>query len=331
MSGSWTRFQRWQFSLSLKAALVALTVGTAFAQTQKPAIPTHTELNVSTLEGSTRTEATLAVRVTPSSLSEGAAQGSVTFMDGDHSIGSALLDADGEATYTVKALPQGIRNITAIYEGDQAHRGSESEAAAVSSVTSGVPAFTLSAAPSSLSVTVGSTVSTVITATPENGFNQSIALSCSGLPYQSTSCVFTPSSVTPGAPSTSAPNGTAASSTLTIITQAPSGAELQPLPGGPKSKPLYALILPGGLALAGLAGLRKRYFGAVRFFGLTAMLLAAGIGLSSCAARYNYYHKPPSGNPGTPTGIYTVTVTGITGTGSNLTTGSVNLTVAINR
>jgi hypothetical protein len=59
------------------------------------------------------------------------------------------------------------------------------------------------------------------------------------------------------------------------------------------------------------------------------MLLAGGLGLGACSQRYGYYHKPPSGNPGTPTGTYTLVVTGITGTGSTLSTASVQFTFTV--
>jgi hypothetical protein len=53
------------------------------------------------------------------------------------------------------------------------------------------------------------------------------------------------------------------------------------------------------------------------------------MGLSSCSQRYGYFHHPPEGNPGTPAGTYTVTITGITGTGSSLTTATVPLTMVV--
>jgi hypothetical protein len=187
-----------------------------------------------------------------------------------------------------------------------------------------------------LSVAAGDTVSTVITATPENGFNQAVSLSCSGVPYVSVTCSFSPSPVTPGPVTSAAPNGTPALSTLTIATQAPSGSQLQ-VPGSePKSgmETAYAVIVPGVLALAGLGLTRKRsiwgkYSATARRMGLLVLLAAGSLGLGACSQRYRYFHRPPAGNPGTPVGAYTVTVSGITGTGSSLYTGTVNLTLTV--
>src|SRR5262249_50798890 len=71
----------------------------------------------------------------------------------------------------------------------------------------GVADFAIGAGAASGSVSAGSPATTTITLTPSNGFNQSVTLSCSGLPAGAT-CAFSPTSV--------AVNGSAATSTLTI-------------------------------------------------------------------------------------------------------------------
>ena len=88
-------------------------------------------------------------------------------------------------------------------------------------------------------------------------------------------------------------------------------------------------MLPGILALAGLGLARRRTYGRMRMVGLVALMLAGGLGLGACSQRYNYYHKPPAGNPGTTTGTYAVLVSGLTGTGSTLTTATVPLTLTV--
>ncbi len=296
---------------------------------------TRIELSVSTIQGQDRTHATFTAHVTPLQAGNGQATpgGSVSFMNGERSIGSAFLDAEGGASLTVNALPPGLQKIAAVYNGDSSYQSSTSSAAEVNSEASGVQAFTLSANPSAVSVTAGGTVSTVITATPENGFNQAVSLSCSGVPYVSVACSFSPSPVTPGPITPTAPNGTPAISTLSISTQAPSGA--LHLPGEKSGKEtVYAIAFPGILALVGLGLARKRdlygkYSGAARMMGLLVLLAAGGIGLGACSQRYHYYHRPPAGNPGTPVGAYTVVISGITGAGSNLATGTVNVTLTV--
>ncbi len=319
-------------ALPLFAALLAmLSAGLACAQ-QAGRTPSRVELSASTIEGSARTQATFTARVAGLD-SSSVPTGSVSFMSGERSIGAAFLDGEARATYTATALPAGEQSVTAVYEGDSSYEAAKSAPAAVNSTTSGVPGFTLSTSASSLSVAAGGTATTVITATPENGFNQAVSLSCSGIPYASVTCVFSPAQVTPGPQTASAPNGTAAVSTLSIVTSAPSGAMLRqdPRSGGEIA---YGLAVPGILALVGLGLARKRSgfgkaAGGVRMAALLCLLLAGGMGLSSCSQRYSYFHRPPQGNPGTPTGPYTVVVSGITGTGSSLSTATVQLTLTV--
>src|SRR5277367_6174138 len=216
----------------LRPVLLALVAFLPFHAThgqQADKVPTRINLSASTAEGSARTAATFTVQVIPagttgSNSTSSTPTGSVSFMNGEHSIGAAFLDSEGRATYTVAALPSGEQKITAVYQGDDNFEATSSVPAVVNSAASGVPAFTLTASNSSLSVVAGTTVTTAITATPENGFNQAVSLSCSGVPYVSVTCVFSPAQVTPGAPTASAPNGTPAPSTLSIVTTAPSGS-----------------------------------------------------------------------------------------------------------
>src|SRR6266853_959940 len=75
-------------------------------------------------------------------------------------------------------------------------------------VGAGAPGFTVSAAPSAVSVTRGSTANNTITVTSQNGFNSATTLSASGLPAGVTAA-FSTNPVTPPA------NGSA-TSTLTF-------------------------------------------------------------------------------------------------------------------
>ncbi len=71
--------------------------------------------------------------------------------------------------------------------------------------------FSLAATPSGTTVTAGNSAIYTITVTPTNGFNQTVLLSCGGVP-QDTYCYWTPPALT------LAGNGSTASSTLTIQT-----------------------------------------------------------------------------------------------------------------
>ncbi len=310
---------------------------------QAERIPARIALTTSGAEGEARNGATFTVQVTSASQKSSdaapAPTGSVSFMNGEQSIGAAFLDGEGRATLSVAALPAGEQKITAVYQGDDNFEAATSTSAAVTAAATGVPGFTLGASNSSLSVIAGNTVSTVITATPQNGFNQAVSLSCSGIPYATTTCVFSPSQVTPGAPTTANPNGTPAISTLTITTTAYSGGELREpgfrRPGiGGGNDTFLALAAPGILALTGLGLAGRRWsqgkgLGSTKIIAILFLLVASGMGLSSCSQRYHYYHRPPEGNPGTLAGTYTVVITGITGTGSSLSTASVPVTLVV--
>ncbi len=319
----------------LLTVIALLPAPAALGQSPQPPLgQTRTTLAASTIEGPSRTQATFTATVESADPGASRPTGSVSFMRGSQSIGSAFLDAEGTATLTVNALPPGMQSISAVYEGDEAHQSSTSPSAEVNSATSGVAGFTLSANPTSLKVAVGSTATTIITATPENGFNQAVSLSCSGVPYVSVNCVFVPSPVTPGAPTAAAPNGTPALSTLSIQTIAPSGASLREPTGPSRSETAYAVAVPGILALAGLGLARKRAFSRIRpktlrLLSFLMLLLAGSMALGGCNTRYGYEHHGPGYNPGTPVGNYVVTVSGITGTGSSLSTGTVAIALSV--
>jgi hypothetical protein len=333
---------------SIVLTILAITSLQAAHSQQAERIATHIALSTTGIEGQERNSATFTAQVSVAgqNASDAAASvptGSVSFISGEHSIGAAFLDGEGRATLSVAALPAGEQEITAVYQGDDNFEAASSEPAAVTAAATGVPGFTLSASNSSLSVVAGNTVSTVITATPQNGFHQAVSLSCSGVPYATTTCVFAPAQVTPGAPSAANPNGVPVISTLSIQTSAYSGGELRE-PGFRRpglhagGDTVYAVAFPGVLALAGL-GLTRRRRGednrpgrsksAAKIIAILFLLIASGMGLSSCSQRYGYFHHPPEGNPGTPAGTYTVTITGITGTGSSLTTATVPLTMVV--
>jgi uncharacterized membrane protein YebE (DUF533 family) len=64
------------------------------------------------------------------------------------------------------------------------------------------------------------------------------------------------------------------------------------------------------LALGGLAwGARRRRW--LQRLALVALVgLVAAMGTTACKPLYNYYKHGPTENPATPSGTYTVTVTG---------------------
>src|SRR6202453_583483 len=131
--------------------------------------------------------------------------GTVSFLDGATSLGTGTLNASGSATFATSALAAGSHSITASYGGDTSFASSASSALSISITAAGT--FTLSANPTAISLSRGHAGSSVITATPANGFSQPIQFSCGALPA-GIDCAFQPSSVTP--------NGAPVTTTLTI-------------------------------------------------------------------------------------------------------------------
>jgi hypothetical protein len=121
--------------------------------------------------------------------------GSVTFSNGATALGNGTLNGSGSATFSTSALPTGTDLITAKYGGDTSFSTSSSAPLSIN-VAAAAGSFTLSAAPSTVTIAPGEPGVAVITVTPANGFNQSVQLSCSNLPA-GIGCGFQPSSVTP--------------------------------------------------------------------------------------------------------------------------------------
>lgn len=239
--------------------------------------------------------------------------GSVSFETANGSLGSVFVH-NGWAALNLTHAPSWARSVTAVYHGTDTLQPSAASASVVPDATSGVPGFTVTANPSTLSVTAGQYGSVLLTVTSQNGFAEAVNLSCSGLPGAS-NCNFTPVVVTPPA------NGTATSS-LQITTTAPSGintgSELRPGPLG-GSGLRYAVVIPGLLALAGLGAIRRRNFGAVKMMGLVLLLAAGSMGLTACNQRYSYLHYHPSPNFGTGPGNYTIVIAAYSSNGTAIT------------
>jgi Bacterial Ig-like domain (group 3) len=246
-----------------------------------------------------------------------AQSGTVSFETAAGSVGSALVE-NGTATLAVDKLPQGTHSVTAAYSGSGTLAASASSAVA-SAATGALPDFSLTANPTSASVTAGQFANITVTVTPENGFNDMVTLSCSGVPAGAT-CTFSPTTLTP---QTSA----AVSSTLQVQTQGASGKAARLENRG--STIALAIALPGAVALAGLGASRRRSALVLRGFGIV-VLLVAGAGLEGCSSRYGYLNHPPSGNPGLPAGTYTISVSGnATISGTSVTVHSLNVTLTV--
>lgn len=112
----------------------------------------------------------------------------MTFKDGNLVLGTAGLKS-GSATLKLPNLPAGVHVISAFYSGDSNFNPHGSQ-----TLTEIVTDFNLSVAPNALSVIPGQNATYIASIKSQNGFNNAVSLSCSGLPTGA-SCLFSPASV----------------------------------------------------------------------------------------------------------------------------------------
>ncbi len=299
--------------------------------------------------GRRATETILTAHVTDA---EGAAveDGAVSFESSSGALGSAMLGSGGEAMIVVTSVPaaasgatasgataSGALTVRAVYHplapshavaGQEAEAGQEAamrsgSASPVSRVVAdatGVPDFTVTANPATVTASQGLSATSAITITPLNGFNEQITLSCSNLPAQAT-CTFSPviESTAAGA----------FSSNLQLQTQGAAGVVSRVAPG-PETPMTLAWLLPGVFALAGFAVARRQFAARTAMALLPALLLlGGGLGLAGCSARYGYNHHPPSVATGTLPGTYLITVAASGNNGSAVTEHDLTLTLQV--
>ena len=284
---------------------LGLMVGVLAAQNTAT---TRTSLAIAADDSGPRTRVTLTAHVDATEASA-KPSGIVTFRSGDLDLGSAVLDADGNALLKTDILPQGSHLVVAVYKGSESFASSLSAEEQVHANASTVAGFTVAAAPTSLSTVVGGFVSSTITVTPVNGFNSIVSLSCKGLPVNAT-CSFTPVNVTA---TCTAQACTPATSVMQIQTLAPASKSV----AGSVAGDAAAFVFPALFGLAGLGAWKRRGW---RKLALAILVVTVTFAMTACNARYRYLNHGPPGNPGTPLGTYTITIEAQSSSGSQTTT-----------
>jgi len=179
--------------------------------------------------------------------------------------------------------------------------------------------FSLTASPTTTTVTPGQAGNYTLTVSPLNGFSQKVALSCSGAPPLST-CMISPSSVTL--------NGSANATASVAVVTAGSSAHLLH-PPFPMQVNRFALwiALPGLVLLVGSTRSHSRK---ERVQWLRTLIL---LGVMSLVTIWPACGGGNSGSGssggGTPPGTYTVTVTGTFTAGSVTLTHATKLTLVV--
>ena len=228
------------------SSAVTVSVSVSATAAQGP-VATTTTLSASTTQVLPSQSITFNAAVVPHSGSN-VPTGTVTFLDGSASLGTAQLNASGGATFNLTSLSLGTHSISASYGGDANDTPSTS---AVLTVSVSDPEYAMVVSANSVNLNPGRPSSLTVTLIPENGFNQPIDLTCSGLP-QGTTCIFDPATVSP--------NGAPVMSTVTMMV--PTQAALAPrqaphgVPGGPLT---FGWVMPWGFfSLLGLSKTRRR-------------------------------------------------------------------------
>jgi hypothetical protein len=282
------------------SAILLSLYGSAATPPPPTLFATTTALTASASSVAVGGSVTLTAAVTGASGSTGTLTGTVNFLDGITSLGSGTLTSS-TATYTTTALAAGSHSITAVYSGDSAFSTSTSSGLAITVTAPPPAAFSITLANATGTVARGSTVTDTVTITPTGGFNQAVALTCTGAPINST-CTLSPTSITP--------NGTAAiTSTLTLTADTPTAS----LTDRRHDFEVAAILPLGLLSTAAIFTLRRR-----RKIGWTLQLLAlATISTLLAAAGCGDHHTtttPPPATTHNPTpGTYPLTVTATSG------------------
>jgi hypothetical protein len=228
----------------------------------------------------------------------GTPTGKVTFLNGQTII--SQIDLSGSSgvvtTPSITNFATGVNVITATYSGDLKFFGSTTATPVI--VTVGAPDYTITANPTSLTLSAGGIGSTTITLTPNQfGFIPPIAigLSCGNIPSY-IHCTFTP----PGLSTASVTLGQIpVPVTLAVKVDATIAAILEP--HGPTT---FGSIKLGPIALAmmaplGLLGLlpfvsknRKRLR---LYLGIVALALTVASVITGCTSAGNPSNLPPAG------------------------------------
>jgi plastocyanin len=233
--------------------------------------------------------------------------GTVSFIENANVLGTSALAGSAVATFQTSSLTVGSHSITASYSGDAVYSSSISAPTTVTVVNPTPPDYSVNIPNGSATIAAGQSANYTISITPQGGFTGTVNFACTGLPGAS-SCGFNPTTVTP--------NGSPASTTLTISTTARSVASARPFNGNTLAAVLsFGLI---GIVFLSRASRRKRSARAALM--LLGTILTA-LAIISCGGG----GTPPPPVTGTPAGSFSVTVTATSGATTHSSTITLNV------
>ena len=163
--------------------------------TSQPA-PSTVSLS-STLNPAASSQAiTLMASAAPANGGSAVPTGTVSFLDGSTALGTASLSS-GTASLTLSTISVGNHNLTAVYSGDTHFFGNTS--VALVQVVNANPFTVTASGTGSASISAGQKAQYQLVLASGTAQSQTVSLSCSGAPPQST-CMVSPTSVTLAAP-----------------------------------------------------------------------------------------------------------------------------------
>lgn len=178
--------------------------------------------------------------------------------------------------------------------------------------------FSLSASPSSATVSPGGGASYTITVMPIGGFSAAVSFACGPLAPGAT-CSFSPASVTPS-------SSAGVTSSLTVSTTGSGAAPGGPVqPGPPLVRPLLLMLGLMAALFVVIYGRARRGRPASAIAGVVlAAILLFGLGLPGCGGG-----SSSSGSSPTPAGSYTILVNGNTPAGAGSLTNPATVTLVV--
>jgi hypothetical protein len=191
--------------------------------------------------------------------------------------------------------PNSIVNTAAVSGGGELNTANDT-----TSDTTLVTTFTLSAAPTTLTIHAGQTATFTITATPQGGaYTLPINFTNTGTPAKTT-VTFVPSTVTPGAnPATVAMNLQTTHGLGFVSQNAPQSQQ--------RNTPFAGILMPFGLVFligACATTLPKDKKKRTHWLALVLVIVCFGMGLMGCVGTQNNFNEL-----GTPAGTYPLVVT----------------------
>jgi hypothetical protein len=225
----------------------------------------------------------LTATIAPSISSRPTPTGTVTFFSGSTTLGTGML-AGGVASLSVTSLPVGTDPVSAAYSGDT-NFNPNSQGVPVSVTVTGVsPAFTMTSAAPTLSLSAGQIATTTLTLIANSAFSGSVSLTASGLP-QGVSILFTPSTVSLSA-------GQMATATLVVSNSQSATAAIRSdgMAGAAPGLMLAFALLPALLLMSD----RKKPRARARAACTVLMLACVGM-LSSCSSSSSSSNSAGSG------------------------------------